>query len=111
MPAIALIQQLGEQFNTLPEELVEKLKSKDVRVIATCGVLNTPVIRSDSGWDLLQANLLGRKTGEGINEGCAVKGIFTYALIDKFSVEECHLVNSNREGNTSGMLITEKFWH
>lgn len=69
-----------------------------------------PVIRSDSGWDLLQANLLERKTGGRINEGCAVKGIFCYAFINKFAVEECLLVNSNREGNTSGMLITEKFW-
>lgn len=108
--AIVLIQELGEKFNTLPEELVKKLKSKEVRVIATCGVLNTPAIRSDSGWDLLQANLLERKTGEGISEGCAVRGIFCYALINKFAVEECLLVNSNSEGNTSGMLITEKFW-
>jgi Ppx/GppA phosphatase family len=109
--AIALIRCLNEEFNALPEELVKKLQSKDMRVIATCGVSNTPVIRSDSGWDLLQANLLKRKTGEGINAGCAVKGIFLYALIHKFAVEECFLVNSNQEGNTSGMLITEKFWH
>lgn len=108
--AIALIQHLGKEFNTVPEELVKKLQSKDVKVIATTGISNTPVIRSDSGWDLLQANLLERKTDEGINEGCPVKGIFIYALVHKFAVEECFIVNSNKEGNTSGMLITEKFW-
>jgi exopolyphosphatase/guanosine-5'-triphosphate,3'-diphosphate pyrophosphatase len=109
--ALALIQHLEEQFNTLPEGLVTKLKSNEVKVIATCGVLNTPVIRYDSGWDLIQNTLLERKTGDGINEGCAVKGIFAYAFINKFGVEKCFLNNSNREGNTSGMVITEKYWH
>lgn len=108
--AIGLIDQLREKFDALPQELIEKLRSKNVRVIATCGVLNTPVIRGDSGWDLLENSILERKTGEGINEGCPVKAIFCFALIDKFAVEECLLISSNREGNTSGMLITEKFW-
>lgn len=108
--ATALIQQLGDHFNTLPEELINKLQSKDIQVIATCGVLNTPIIRCDSGWNLLQTNILERKTGEGVSEGSAIRGLFCYALIKKFAIEECHLINSNIEGNTSGMLITEKFW-
>lgn len=104
--AHALIQFLDREFHTLPDELVKKMQSKEVRVIAACG--NAPlVIRSDSGWNLLKTSFL-EQTGEKI-EGSAVNSIFVYALIRKFAVEECRLVNL-KDGNTSGMLITEQFW-
>lgn len=109
--ALALIQYLENEFNTMPEDLVKKMQSKETRLISSSEILNTPLIRSDTGWDLIQTNLLERQTGDGINENCAVKGIFTYALIHKFEVEKCLLIKNNREGNTSGMLITENYWH
>lgn len=109
--ALTLIDYLEKEFDALPQELVEKLQSREVRVIATGGrSLNFPAIELNSGWNLLQDKLLGRKTGDGIKDNSPLKGIFIYALIHKFALDKCLLVDNNGEGNTSGLFLTERFW-
>lgn len=105
--ALRLIEHVGKQLNTVPQELVEKLRTKNVRVVATCGIANAKSIRSDTGWSFMQNTILDNDTA---TLSAAANSSFCYAFITKFGVEECFVPNSNKEGNTGGMLTQEKYW-